>query len=188
LDYPCGFCGQASANGKCSTDTVRSGKAQSTCPHVYNFMISPASRISIQKPCTNVPIQCRLCVQVHWKYNISHHLHEQHPSWEQTLSLKDLEEFRSKISISSEEETKLGIPEDLHGRYATVVTTAAYDARRMAITLDRHGDSPRRARQSTPQPTYSLPIPFNLVPNPNPHVPSTNIPHFNDVFANTHVQ
>ena len=28
-------------------------------------------------------------LQLHWKYNMSHHLYEQHPSWEHNLSSKD---------------------------------------------------------------------------------------------------
>jgi hypothetical protein len=122
----------------------------STCPQVYNFKISAASKISKQKPCTNIPIQCKLCSEVHWKYNIRRHLMERHPSWETTVIASEFKTFRDAISISVEEESKLGIPEELHGQSAAA--SEAYDARRMSslpTIRDLHGDSPQRTRNST---------------------------------------
>jgi hypothetical protein len=81
MQYPCGFCGQSSINGACQLCIV-SGKAISSCAHSYDFRISSASKISKQKPCTNVPIMCKFCHDVHWKHNMRHHLQEWHPSWE----------------------------------------------------------------------------------------------------------
>jgi hypothetical protein len=74
---------------------------------------------------------------------------ERHPSWEITIAANEFKAFRDSISISGEEETKLGIPEELQGQ--STVASEAYDARRM-ISLptvrDLHGDSPQRTRNS----------------------------------------
>ncbi len=83
-----------------------------------------------------------------------------------------MDKFHSKISITSEEETKLGTPEDLHGRYSIAVASTACDVRRMgdlATIINCHGDSPRRARHNCQVPihSYSLPVPFNLAPTPS---------------------
>ena len=44
---------------------------------------------------------------------------EQHPSWEKrAVPGSVLMEFRNSITITNEEETKLGIPEDYQGRSA----------------------------------------------------------------------
>ncbi|KAK7027130.1 hypothetical protein R3P38DRAFT_2399199, partial [Favolaschia claudopus] len=57
--YPCGFCGKSTSNGGC-TLSIRSGKANSSCSEVYEFQIAAASKLSISKPCTNVPVRCPL--------------------------------------------------------------------------------------------------------------------------------
>jgi len=52
-------------------------------------------------------------LSVHWKYNIHQQLQAQHPSWEpNVLQGRELQEFRDKIMITDEEETKSRIPED----------------------------------------------------------------------------
>ncbi len=62
---------------------------------------------------SNVPVECLICHDVHWKYIIRCHLQERHPSWERNLAQgNDLNDFRDKILITNEEEAKLGIPED----------------------------------------------------------------------------
>ncbi|KAF8236883.1 hypothetical protein L208DRAFT_593481 [Tricholoma matsutake] len=61
MQYPCGFCAQSSLNGACSV-RIQTGKAISTCSRAYDFKISPASKISKQKACTNVPIQCQISI------------------------------------------------------------------------------------------------------------------------------
>lgn len=93
-------------NSACSLRIVK-GKAVSSCPHAYNFIISAASKVSKLKACTNVPIQCRFCVEVHWKYNMRHHLRDWHPSWDSHISTADQDEFLAMISISIDEEIRL---------------------------------------------------------------------------------
>ncbi|KAJ7938920.1 hypothetical protein B0H13DRAFT_1581618, partial [Mycena leptocephala] len=81
-DYPCGFCGASMSSGGC-TISIRSGnKASSTCSEAYEFAIKSASNSSGAHPCTNVPIRCILCQDVHWKYNMEQHLRDRHPKWE----------------------------------------------------------------------------------------------------------
>ncbi|KAL1697883.1 hypothetical protein EV121DRAFT_190144, partial [Schizophyllum commune] len=72
--YPCGFCGGPSTpsgqNGACSIELLPGGaKAASTCPKAYSFTISTTSKVYNSKPCTNVPMQCAFCRELHWKYN-----------------------------------------------------------------------------------------------------------------------
>jgi hypothetical protein len=166
MRWTCGFCAQSSLNGACSVRS-QSGKAISTCSRAYDFKISPASKISKQKACTNVPIQCKFCPNVHWKYNMHRHLQERHPSWERnvTTGASELNEFREKITITSEEENRLKIPESKQG-WSTVIYTDVYDLRRLdrlPSTHDGRADSPRRpTRKQTsfmpPLPPISLPI------------------------------
>ncbi|KAF8867765.1 hypothetical protein CPB84DRAFT_1859091 [Gymnopilus junonius] len=167
MQYPCGFCTQSSLNGACSIH-IQSGKAISTCSRAYDFKISAASKISKQKACTNVPIQCKFCPDVHWKYNMHRHLQERHPSWESNRGAgSELKEFREKIAITNEEENRLKIPEDKQG-WSAVIYIDAYDLRRLnhlPSIHDSRGDSPRRPRQTPfaanypPIPPISLPIP-----------------------------
>lgn len=115
--------------------------------------------MSAKKSCTNVPIKCKFCLDVHWKYNIHQHLQEWHGSWEQR---GDYTKFREKITISSVEEERLGIPDDLVGR--SVMRHLNYDAAHMdclPTIHDLHGESPRRARNT--QPIYNpATVPFAL--------------------------
>ncbi|KAJ7254251.1 hypothetical protein C8J57DRAFT_1076384, partial [Mycena rebaudengoi] len=78
VSYPCGFCGGSMTNNSC-TIGIQSGKASSSCLDAYPFMVSAASNSSTSKPCTNVPIRCVLCDDIHWKYNMEQHLKERHP-------------------------------------------------------------------------------------------------------------
>jgi len=153
-------------NGVCKVQ-IQSGKAvAANCENAYDFRISAAAKISKQKACTNVPIECLVCNDVHWKYNMHRHLQERHPSWETNIApSRNLHEFRNRITITNEEEAKLGIPEEYQGR--SVVAEAAYDARRsqhLPSTRNVHGDSPRRPRHAHFRDTTPLPfsLPYNI--------------------------
>ena len=124
---------------------IQSGKAILSCTQAYNFKISPASKVSDKKPSTNVPIQCRFCADVHWKYNVRCHLQERHPSWETNVSATELKIFSDSISMSNDEEIRLGIPEIFHG--CSIIANEVYDNRRLnalPTVRDTHGDSPQR--------------------------------------------
>jgi hypothetical protein len=98
-------------SGGC-TIGIRSGnKATSTCPEVYEFAIKSASTSSGAHPCTNSPIRCILCQDVHWKYNMEQHLRDRHPKWELTKSREDREAFSSTFAISDLERRNLGVVE-----------------------------------------------------------------------------
>jgi len=127
--FPCGFCSQSTdQQSHCQLQPMKAGKAHSGCSQVYNFQIAAASKISKQKACTNVPLQCRFCTELHWKYNMVFHLQLKHPRWEENVNEQERDDFHRKILIDTEEETKLGIPDNLHGR---VNASDVYDARRM---------------------------------------------------------
>jgi len=166
--YPCGFCGQSSLNGACSL-RIQSGKAISTCSCAYDFKIHAASKISKQKACTNVPIQCKFCSDIHWKYNIHRHLQERHPSWESNVT-GEVQEFREKIMITDEEENRLNIPEEKRG-WSAIIYADAHDLRRLnqiPSIRDSRTDSPRRPRssQTFSSPVFIPPISFSLPPRP----------------------
>jgi hypothetical protein len=133
---------------------------QSTCLKAYNFVIHAAAKMSAKKACTNVPIKCDFCSEVHWKYNIHRHLQERHASWEQR---GDQVKFREKVYISPEEEERLGIPGNCIGR--PMVVQWAYDARRtncLPSIRDLHGESPRRPHRTQPMQNPPVPVPFTL--------------------------
>jgi hypothetical protein len=95
---------------------------------------------------------CKFCHDVHWKYNMRHHLQEQHPSWESNTDSLEVQDFSGKISITNEEETKLGIPEESHS--CCVVAINAYDVQRSHSLLhihNSHGKYPCR-------PHYTMPV------------------------------
>jgi len=94
------------------------------------------------------------------------HIQERHPR--NAVAADDLNKFRETvtITITEEEETKMGIPEK-QGR--SVIAYDSYDARRMnhlPTVQNIQEDSPRRPRQAPfshvpPQP-FHLPIPQHL--------------------------
>jgi len=81
----------------------------------------------------------------------------------QTLRLNLLQSSMSLVS--SEEETKLRIPEEFHGCSATI-SLCAYDARRshtLLYTHNQHGDSPQQPQCTMcDQYPYSQPLPISL--------------------------
>ncbi|KAK7005510.1 hypothetical protein R3P38DRAFT_2391426, partial [Favolaschia claudopus] len=76
----------------------------------YEFKITPASKSSISKPCTNVPVSCPLCPTLQWKYNMTAHLHAAHPKWELTANDQMREIVDSRSHITLDEERRLGVP------------------------------------------------------------------------------
>ena len=182
MRYPCGFCGQSSINGACQLCIV-SGKAISSCAHSYDFRISSGSKISKQKPCTNVPIMCKFCHDVHWKYNMQHHLQEWHPSWESNTDSLEVQDFSGKISITNKEETKLGIPEESHGH--CVVAINAYDtwqSHSLPHIHNSHGESPHRSHYTMPvQHPHLPPLPISLLVLKQ--FQSSILSYNNDVFS-----
>ena len=74
-----------------------------------------------------------------------------------------LMEFRNAITITNEEETKMGIPENYQGRSA--IAQEVYDVRRLhqlPTIRDTHGDSPGLKPRRTPPSSYLFPIRFSL--------------------------
>jgi hypothetical protein len=91
------------------------------------------------------------------------HLQERHPSWESNVAtgVSELNEFREKITITSEEENRLKIPESKQG-WSTAIYTDVYDLRRLNHLLSIHdgrADSPRRPKQTSFVPSLELALP-----------------------------
>jgi hypothetical protein len=101
--------------------------------------------------------------------------------WETNImSVTEFKTFSDSISISSDEETRLGISENLH--VCSIVMSEVYNNHRMNVlptVRDFHGVSPRRTRQSVP--IYTVPQPFTLLYQIAPLLLITSC--FNDVFC-----
>ncbi|KAJ7911680.1 hypothetical protein B0H13DRAFT_1875634 [Mycena leptocephala] len=138
--YPCGFCGKAIVDGAC-TIGITSGKATSSCPAAYQFQIAAASKSSVTKSCTNVPIRCSLCTETRWKYSMVDHLEDRHPTWEMTMPDQSRQLLSSKITTTHDEECRLGIPETARTTEQVAVESAATGQRR----------GPPRSLPGTPQ-------------------------------------
>jgi hypothetical protein len=151
---------------------------------LYGLNIRPASQVSKQKAGTNVPIQCKLCPAIHWKYNMRRHLQDRHPSWEanSTTEASELNKFRTEIAVTNKEETRLGIPGNKKGWLAATYADV-YDMRRLNYppsVHDNRGDSPRRQRQ------MYAPFPsLNFSSMPARHLDMHQVPIYNttDVFS-----
>lgn len=113
LYYPCGFCGKEMS--KSCAIQIEKGYVSSSCTSSYKFRLRNAAIMTIAKPCTNVPIQCFYCSEIHWKYNMNHHLTTNHMVLQDHCQNKNLEVFLSNITISHAEEQSLGIPIDKIG-------------------------------------------------------------------------
>ncbi|KAF8228984.1 hypothetical protein L208DRAFT_1402820, partial [Tricholoma matsutake] len=121
------------------------------CSHTYDFKIAPTSKISKQKACTN----------------------ERHPSWENKLAtgVSELNEFCEKITITSEEENRLKIPESKQG-WSTGIYTDVYDLHRLnhlPSIHDGQADSLQRPKQTSFVPSLE----------PLPLISLTILPRFN---------
>ena len=94
----CSFCG--SVDSGCQVTVVKNvpqtadeGKA-GHCPRFYKFSLNAAAKTSIEKPCTERPMRCPLCVNETyvWKFGMQHHYHKVH---KQTLKHDEMpKEFR----------------------------------------------------------------------------------------------
>ncbi|KAI4525518.1 hypothetical protein K525DRAFT_191432, partial [Schizophyllum commune Loenen D] len=169
--YPCGFCGGPSSpvgeDGSCSVGITTHGKtekASSSCSRAYAFKIDAASQVSKSKPCTNVPIRCHLCREVHWKYNMELHLIEKHPEREGRLP----EEFLRSLQISTEEKTRLGIPEE-----AVLVASRQHHAGQKRPASPPSAADLRSGKRSKPVELEPLYAPLQSAP---PSGPSTHFP------------
>lgn len=106
VDYPCGYCGGPSNETQCNIGIGTGNKATSNCPAAYSFSISHAAKVSVSKPCTNVPMRCSLCPQttIHWSYNMPKHMEATHPDWERQVTV----EYHARIGVSQIEQDVFG--------------------------------------------------------------------------------
>ena len=160
---------------------IQSGKALSKCLHAYDFRIGPASKVTNVKACTNVPVKCVFCDDVHWKYNMHQHLQARHFGWEERVSQgQELEEFRKQITITYEEEARLEIPESRRGLHIVSADVRHANPLYLPTIRNERGDSPRRPRRpASPHPLPIQPIQLPTASNHRPLSYSHNI----DVFA-----
>ena len=65
----------------------------SNCKYFLRFSLRPAESSTKNKPCTNRPIECKICKTVLWSYNIEPHYHVNHP-------LEDIPSMISQLEIN----------------------------------------------------------------------------------------
>jgi len=71
-------------------------------------------------------------------------------------------EFQNAITITNEEETKMGVPQNYQG--CSAIAQEVYDVRRLKqlpTIHDTHGDPPHKPRR-TPPSSYLSPILFSI--------------------------
>ena len=71
------------------------------CPNLKKISLGTTSKFMAKSPCTNVPIQCPLCVKgsdAVWKYNLLSHIRKHHP-------MANVENYKNLYSITTEEST-----------------------------------------------------------------------------------
>ena len=96
------------------------------------------------------------------------HLQARHVDWEKhVVDRLDLQAFRKQITISDEEGTRLGIPEDRHG-FRAATLNASTDVRHgnplhLPSIRDGRSDSPRRSRQETIYQVLSYSFPLQTI-------------------------
>ncbi|KAF8165171.1 hypothetical protein B0H34DRAFT_830366, partial [Crassisporium funariophilum] len=112
---PCGWCGLQG----CKTRMTRKGKTtsiSSNCAYHYSKMVYSRALISSESmPCTNVPVSCPICPSgqdqqspTFWKYNLIHHMTENHIDEEERLPPFPAE-LRLSAHISRLEEERMGV-------------------------------------------------------------------------------
>ena len=98
---------------------------------------------------------------MHW--DILNHLRARHPSREENvLDGRELQEFREKMKITPDEETRLGIPDDRQGFHVVNLSVRHENPLHLPSICDVRGEFPtsRRTRREvlTPMPFYVEPI------------------------------
>jgi hypothetical protein len=91
----CGFCGQLGCKIRL---VVTSGKGKnatwgpfSDCKYFKSFALKSSTNLSKNTPCSNRPVNCSICNETYWSYNISIHYNEKHSSVECPFIIKDEE-------------------------------------------------------------------------------------------------
>jgi hypothetical protein len=107
---PCGFCLNTGslcsirlAKGKGTNGTKTVDVIHSQCSNVAKLSITSAAKCIESSLCTNVPLDCLLCLpgsDAVWKYNLLAHIKSVHPT-------ATLEKYASLAEISQLERTRL---------------------------------------------------------------------------------
>lgn len=92
----CGFCG---LNDGCNINIViTSGNGKNTkygpssnCKYFRKFNLKSSTKPTKSSPSTNRPIECHICKQVFWSYNMRSHFKQMHPNEESPELLTDIE-------------------------------------------------------------------------------------------------
>ena len=98
VNYPCDFCGIGST---CSIQLKKTSQhhkgPHSDCKYFYKFSLTSATKVTARSPCTNVPMQCTICQQVHWKYNMATHFKNCHEQSDLPSIFKTTSDERTKV-------------------------------------------------------------------------------------------
>lgn len=120
---PCGFCGRSGCTVSLESTSRNSWKVVSNCTHFYKFNVGSTASVSVNNPCTNVPVICPIggCAPnksrgvklfpAIWKYNFPEHIQQSHSSLLGQPLPEPLATLGAEIHISREEQQLLKIPE-----------------------------------------------------------------------------
>ena len=91
----CGFCGLV---GCSIAIVVTSGKGKNTtygpassCAYFRKFNLKSSTKPTRSSPSTNRPIECHLCKEVYWSYNVKRHFGEKHADQQPPELITELE-------------------------------------------------------------------------------------------------
>jgi hypothetical protein len=105
----------------------------------------PASKFSVNRPSTNVPLNCPMCQtdekgrrKTFWKYNFMEHILDYHLSELNELPMLPLE-LMVTTHISKKEETQIGIPSSRTDEYRD--SHNILDSEGIAVIIEEEGDS-----------------------------------------------
>ena len=96
--YPCGFCGISCTCTVHLKKTSQHHKGpQSDCVYFYKFSLTSAAKHATRSPCTNIPVKCTICDQLHWKYNMAAHFQDRHHPTTLSTSFQITQEERTQV-------------------------------------------------------------------------------------------
>jgi hypothetical protein len=148
---PCGFCGLDGCRTVVRYGNDAKTTVLSSCPYfASNMRYSSAQTWSKSTPCTNVPIQCRMCAPNAsgqcpsvWKYNFLYHLHAAHAAEDGGLPERIDTGVWADMFLREREESALGIDQALTSSYRAQHNIPDSDG------IQAIADGPKRARSDS---------------------------------------
>ncbi|KAG6848163.1 hypothetical protein H0H93_002810, partial [Arthromyces matolae] len=156
---PCGFCLRPSrlcrvylTKGKGAKGNLRVDSKRSECPNFVSFKYQVAAQSTQSSPCSNVPLQCPLCLPstpAVWRYNFSHHLETEHPNASKNLYTELWKISKSEVDEMRriwEDRQKVTIKRVKKKGVAPIEVSEAHRAR---MVMSKHNDKSNEERSES---------------------------------------